>query len=179
LRLTRTSRPPISSWPPFFVLFADSASKINPAQVPHVGFLSTLVYSQYEIFKCLIITTHLTKSRRGSNIFDLWATKEMVVLSPPGRIRASHEFNSGSFRTSLKVQFLLVMFFASSIFAAWRRSWTCSLKAPWSANTPTVIYECGSFDPILKICEGWRRNVRLKLAHVIIFFLTFVRWWPL
>ena len=32
----------MSSWPPFLVRFADSASKIKPAQVPHVGFLNTL-----------------------------------------------------------------------------------------------------------------------------------------
>lgn len=42
LRLTRTSRPPMSSWPPFLVRFADSASNIRPAQVPQVGFLETL-----------------------------------------------------------------------------------------------------------------------------------------
>jgi hypothetical protein len=43
LRLTRTSRPPISSWPPSFVRFADSASSIRPAHVPHVGFRDTLL----------------------------------------------------------------------------------------------------------------------------------------
>lgn len=32
----------MSSWPPFFVLLADSASRIKPAQVPQVGLRWTL-----------------------------------------------------------------------------------------------------------------------------------------
>jgi hypothetical protein len=44
LRLTRTSKPPMSSCPPFFVRFADSERRISPAQVPHVGFRLTLDY---------------------------------------------------------------------------------------------------------------------------------------
>lgn len=41
-RFTRTSRPPISSWPPFLVRLADSASRMRPAQVPQVGLRWTL-----------------------------------------------------------------------------------------------------------------------------------------
>lgn len=36
-RFTRTSSPPMSSWPPCLVRFADSARRISPAQVPQVG----------------------------------------------------------------------------------------------------------------------------------------------
>lgn len=32
----------MSSWPPCLVRFADSARRISPAHVPHVGFLRTL-----------------------------------------------------------------------------------------------------------------------------------------
>lgn len=32
----------MSSWPPCLVRFADSARRISPAHVPHVGFLWTL-----------------------------------------------------------------------------------------------------------------------------------------
>lgn len=41
-RFTLTSRPPTRSCPPFLVRLADSASKIKPAHVPHVGFRRTL-----------------------------------------------------------------------------------------------------------------------------------------
>lgn len=66
-------------------------------------------------------------------------------------MRAPHEFNSASFRTSLKVHFLSVIFFLASIWAACRSSWTCSLKAPWRAKTPTVTSTACSLEPITRM----------------------------
>lgn len=44
LRWTRTSRPPMSSWPPFLVAVASSESRTSPAQVPQVGRRSILCF---------------------------------------------------------------------------------------------------------------------------------------
>lgn len=60
----------MSSWPPFFVLFADSASRIRPAQVPQVGFLKTLKCCQH-VYVTIKMMTHLTNSLSGSNMLDL------------------------------------------------------------------------------------------------------------
>lgn len=82
--------------------------------------------------------THLTKSLSGSKRFDLCATSDIAVLSPPGMMSASQEFNSASLRTSMKDHF---MDGEARIWEAERRSWMCSLKAPWRARTPIVIEE--------------------------------------
>jgi len=81
--------------------------------------------------------TDFTKSLSGSRRLDLWATREIAVLSPPGMIRASHVASSVSFRTSKKDH--LHMYFDPTRLAACLRSWMCSLKAPCRAKTPTVI----------------------------------------
>lgn len=58
----------MSAWPPFFVRFAASLSRIMPAHVPQVGRRSAL-----------------TKSRRGSRRLERSAMRAIVVDSPPGR----------------------------------------------------------------------------------------------
>lgn len=86
-------------------------------------------------------TTYFTKSLKGSNRFELAATREMVVLSPPGKMSASHRSNSRGVRTSMNshcepgescdgVSKDAAAFFSKS---------TCSTKAPCKARTPTVI----------------------------------------
>lgn len=167
-RLTRTLSPPMSSWPPFLVRFADSASSIRPAHVPHVGFLKTLGGYEHKYFQHIRMT-HLTKSLRGSNMFDLWATNDIAVLSPPGIMRASHDFSSPSVRTSLNVQLLSTMSFDARIWAACRSSWTCSLNAPCKANTPTVTSTAGSFEPITSI---FRAEILFQRINTCPKFLT-------
>lgn len=85
------------------------------------------------------VLTHFTKSLNGSSRLLLSATRDMAVLSPPGMMRASQRASSASFRTSRKHQLLTDWCLDSRDFAACLSSWRCSLKAPWSASTPTVI----------------------------------------
>lgn len=134
-RFTRTSRPPISSCPPFFVLLADSASKMSPAHVPHVGLRSTL-HTQCIRSNRYGLTqfTYFTNSRSGSRRFDLAATKDMVVLSPPGKTRPSHVASSCGVRTSMNCHSD-----DGACSAAFFKSCTCSKNAPCRARTPTVI----------------------------------------
>lgn len=54
-------------------------------------------------------TTHLTYFLSGSNIPHRCATSEIVVLSPPGRMSPSQEFNSAAVRTSLNVNNLCLL----------------------------------------------------------------------
>ena len=68
-----------------------------------------------------------------------WATSEIAVLSPPGMMRASQELSSVSVLISLKVQLRFVTSRNTRSCTAFLRSCTCSLKAPWSAKTPTVM----------------------------------------
>lgn len=98
----------MSSCPPFLVRLADSARRMRPAHVPHVGLLSTLktkisIHFGDEITCDL---THFTKFLSGSSMPHLCATNEMAVLSPPGMMSPSHELSSDSVRTSLKVYIL-------------------------------------------------------------------------
>lgn len=83
--------------------------------------------------------THLTKSRRGSRRPDCAATKEMVVLSPPGMMRASHEFSCSRVRTSMAV---ISRESLASERAALRTRVTCSAKPPCRARTPTTMLVC-------------------------------------
>jgi hypothetical protein len=77
--------------------------------VPHVGLRCTLlsVLGQRDAcgeggggLWCLGEWSHLTKSRKGSKRFDRAATSDIVVLSPPGMIRASQRESSSGVRTS-------------------------------------------------------------------------------
>lgn len=79
---------------------------------------------------------YFTNPRRGSSNPDLAATRDIVVLSPPGMMRASHCDSSAEVRTSLKVHCIVGV--GLSCIAA-LRSLVCSWKAPWRARTPTVI----------------------------------------
>ncbi len=87
---------------------------------------------------------YLTNSRNGSSRPDRAATRDMVVLSPPGMIRASHLARSDGVRTSGKIQSMggggcEGDFGGERREAAERRRRMCSWKAPWRARTPTVM----------------------------------------
>lgn len=132
----------MSSCPPFFVRFADSARRMRPAQVPQVGFLEIL-QSRYQYvfprgFMC--DESYLTKSRRGSRRLHLWAIREIAVLSPPGITKPSQDFSSFSVRTSINVHSRCGICLSERICAAWRSNCVCSLKAPCKASTPTVMF---------------------------------------
>ena len=105
----------MSSWPPFFVLFASSANNIIPAQVPHVGLRRTF-----------------TNSRKGSNSPLRSAIRDIDVDSPPGRIRASHCSSSSAVLASVKTKDIGLSRFR--VEEAWRSSCRCSEKAPWRAK---------------------------------------------
>ena len=81
--------------------------------------------------------TYLTNWRRGSRRPDWAATKEMVVLSPPGMMRASQRASSSGVRTSMAS--MAVGKASASWAAALRTRATCSAKPPWRARTPTVV----------------------------------------
>lgn len=86
------------------------------------------------------MSPHFTKSRKGSKRFDRAATSDIVVLSPPGMIKASQRDSSSCVRTSKKYHVVSSAgFFDFKMAAACRRSCRCSLKAPCSASTPTVM----------------------------------------
>lgn len=87
----------------------------------------------------------------------LAATREIVVLSPPGIIKPSHFSNSAGVRTSMNVHWIVGEAFAELS----RRSWICSLKAPWRARTPIVISIGEEGDCcVIVLGESWRREVR-------------------
>ena len=77
-------------------------------------------------------------------MLDLSATRDIVVLSPPGMMRASHDASSDSVRTSRNFHFLLLFPMSlddnddDRIEEPCRSNWMCSLKAPCRARTPTV-----------------------------------------
>jgi len=50
---------------------------------------------------------YFTKSRNGSSSPDLAATRDIVVLSPPGMMRASQFARSEGERTSVKVHWVV------------------------------------------------------------------------
>jgi hypothetical protein len=95
--------------------------------------------------------TYLTKSRRGSKSPDRDATKLIVVLSPPGIIKASQLDSSVGVRTSRKWNFE-----RGSEDEALRSSWICSLNAPWRARTPIVMV--GEESPLVAIVCVQRRG---------------------
>jgi len=112
----------------------------------------------------------LTNCLNGSSRPDRAATRDMVVLSPPGMIRASHLARSDGVRTSGKVQSMggggcEGGFAGERREAAERRRRMCSWKAPWRARTPTVmgvIGEKGFFggSGIYKMFKsGWGREM--------------------
>lgn len=67
----------------------------------------------------------MTKERRGSRRPERAATRDMVVLSPPGRISASHRERSFGVRTSMNVKDVAEKL---GKLEASRSSWMCSLK---------------------------------------------------
>lgn len=81
---------------------------------------------------------YLTKSRSGSSRPDCCATKEMVVLSPPGMIKASHRASSSAVRTSMASKEVSDLVCEKTVLAALRSRLRCSMKPPWRAKTPTV-----------------------------------------
>lgn len=88
--------------------------------------------------------TYLTYSRKGSRRPLREATSDIVVLSPPGMIKASQDQRSASVRTSMNLHFTsspLTCFSLrlTSCCDACRSKSRCSLKAPCKASTPTVI----------------------------------------
>ena len=92
---------PSSSW---------SASRISPAQMPHVGLPDS--------------TNSLTSPSRLASTRP-WP---MAVDSPPGRMRASTPESSNGVRTS------------TPSTPGWRSSAAmCSAKPPWMARTPTFM----------------------------------------
>ena len=86
------------------------------------------------------VPTHFTKPRNSSSKPDRSATRDMVVLSPPGMMSASHFCSSAGVRTSVNVHCVGIegLEGGSEGAALWRRV-RCSKKAPWSASTPTVM----------------------------------------
>lgn len=82
---TLIGNPPIPSCPPFFFepSSTSSAKRIQPAQVPQTAFAS-----------------FLTNSLNGSNMPVRFATRAMVVDSPPGMMRASQSERSSGVRTA-------------------------------------------------------------------------------
>lgn len=95
----------------------------------------------------------MTKSLKGSRSPEAAATSEMVVLSPPGIIKASHRDSCRGVRTCMKSNELAIRpsfrkFPMKS--AAFRSRARCSIKAPCNARTPTVVFiDC------LKTCKGY------------------------
>ena len=85
---------------------------------------------------------YFTKSRRSSRRPLRAATRDMVVLSPPGTTKASHDRRSVSVRTSMNLQstssLCWLFLLAATCCDALSSSWVCSLKAPCRASTPTV-----------------------------------------
>ena len=79
--------------------------------------------------------TYLTKRRRGSNSCDRSATRAIVVLSPPGMIKASQRASCSGVRTSSQLHSVFSSF---SALKALRSSCRCSLNAPCNARTPTL-----------------------------------------
>ena len=84
---------------------------------------------------------------------DLSATNDIVVLSPPGMIRASHVASSAAVRISLKAQRLVIMSLEARICAACLSSCTCSLNAPCRARTPTVTSTLGDIESEFTLVE--------------------------
>lgn len=80
--------------------------------------------------------TYFTKSRNLSRRSVWAATREMVVLSPPGMMRASHVSNAADVRTSTNSKPAPPTDWRFS--AAWRRRTRCSRKPPCRQSTPTV-----------------------------------------
>lgn len=83
----------------------------------------------------------MTKSRNGSRRPDCAATNDIVVLSPPGMMRASQRANSSSLRTSMASKVMsevVALPAARMVLAALRTRLRCSAKPPWRARTPTV-----------------------------------------
>lgn len=70
------------------------------------------------------------------------------MLSPPGNMSPSHWDSSWVVRTSMNRHWRSEV----GLFAeAARRSWMCSLNAPWRARTPTVIVRGGIVTVIVPI----------------------------
>lgn len=85
------------------------------------------------------IGAYWTKSRSGSSSPDCCATNEIVVLSPPGMIRASHRVSSSLVRTSMASKAAAsAALWEKTMLAALRSRVRCSMKPPWRAKTPTV-----------------------------------------
>ena len=84
--------------------------------------------------------TYLTNSRSGSSSPSRRATIAIVVLSPPGIMRASHCESWAVVRTWIKLNCgaCVEKFVDSWAAAFWRRE-MCSITPPWRASTPTVI----------------------------------------
>lgn len=106
---------------------------------------------------------YLTNSLNGSNNPERAATRDIVVLSPPGMMRASHFARSAGVRTSVKVQWIAGVVGESREAAEWRRR-ICSWKAPWRARTPTVMGVIGEKGfwggGIYKVVKsGWGREI--------------------
>lgn len=85
---------------------------------------------------------HLTKWRSGSRRPDCAATRDSVVLSPPGMTRASQDASCSGVRTSVKPKSTVEDPFAPAgrdrAWAAFWRELRCSAKPPWRARTPIV-----------------------------------------
>ena len=71
---------------------------------------------------------YFTNSRSGSKSPLRAATKETVVLSPPGMIKASHFSNCGGVRTSMNDQIFPSL--RLTRLEADCKSLTCSMKEP-------------------------------------------------
>lgn len=85
--------------------------------------------------------TYLINSLKGSNRPNDLATIDIVVLSPPGMIRASHFASSTAVRTWIKLNSTLKSLLEDSNWGAARlRRERCSATPPWRAKTPTVIF---------------------------------------
>ena len=111
------------------------------------------------------VQAYLTKCLSGSNKPDREATSDIVVLSPPGMIRASHLESSADVRTSIKDH---VEGEIETVEAADVSSVRCSRKAPWSARTPTVISPiiCAWIDPEMCICVSQKKlYLRCRWSH--------------
>lgn len=86
-RWTRTSSPPMSSWPPFLVALACSARRMSPAQVPQVGLREDLEgeFRQSTLLFCFL-ACHLIHGGRAllclscSRVGEMWEGVSVNVM---------------------------------------------------------------------------------------------------